>query len=154
MRSVKLSDILQGNGDLDIVVNVGDEDVKLNIAEELMFGFSTLNEDLTDHAAKASYISALLEQFQTALEIEEQELAIQKAEMWLTVKNDSYDVGGKPLSDARVDMVVRSNVDINKKEKQVFELRSHVRRLNQIMNLFRQRKDLMQSYASNLRTTV
>lgn len=145
---------LDNNQDLDKSFTIGTRSYDFNVLEELDFSFETINDDFQDHAKKTALIQSMYEQAKTKHAKLEVKLKRDKARLWNSLKNNHTDDNGKVLSDKRVDLAVAADENLYTQEVEVIEAEGIVQDLKGILQSFAERKDLIQSFNTNLRKTI
>lgn len=126
---------------------------EINVFNELSITLETLDEDILNHSQKYLVIANAYEIAKGQADQLSLELKTAEAQTFLDIK-DIPDSNGKPYSDARVSMLVDTDEKVLKLKRDFLQMSGYARQLSHYLEAFRQRKDLMQTYSSNLRKTV
>lgn len=150
---MKLDKIIE-TAEVLIEGTVGNRKITFDLLEELSFDFETLNDEIRTQARKCALVEAMHSKAQTDIDISEIELKKYSAGLWKKFKETLTDPSGKTLSDLRITKVVEADEELLKMTKQYHENNRKVKDLKNALIRFKERKDLLQTFASNVRNTA
>lgn len=131
---------------------LGKRVIEFNLLDELKFDAETLNDDIREHPQKIAMIVEMYDQKKHSLEMLEAEYYVWKNKLWGQVKTNETDASGKVYSDDRVTAMVAGSPTTEKYLTEISTLKLAVKRLENAVDRFKDRKDLLQSFAGNLRS--
>lgn len=149
-----LSDNIKNNVDFDIKFKMHQQVYKFNLLDELEFELATVNDEIVLQEQKAALITEMYDLAKYDLNALENEFKSWKAQVWCEIKDNQTDTGGKPYSDARVDTMLISRDKYKEYLKDINDAQYTARKLENCVERFRNRKDLLQTLSSNLRATT
>lgn len=151
-----LIDLVKDNEPLlNVSFEIEGTEYSFNLGKELSFTFETIEDEMKNHAEKLSIILTAYEKAESLRDKLKLEISKLTAEKWVSLKDPSnYDYNAKPLSDKRIDMLIECDSDLCKLKQEENKITSDVRKLKNIIQMFQQKKELMQTCSATFRKLI
>lgn len=154
MERKSLIDASKNNPSLLFKFEFQGETYETDLGEELAFNTETLNQEMSDHPRKTAVMMSMLERKEYELSMAELTYNVTRSTVWTDFKNNKHDSAGKTLSDTRVDNLTDMDEAVIAEHSRVVLLRSQVKELRSRLDLFKFKKELMQTFAANSRHNI
>ncbi len=146
-----LKDHFDNNTDLDFYERIGERVYQFNLLDELHFDSETVNEQIIENTKKTALIQEMYDRKTNELAKVNLDYELWRARTWAAIKSKQKDVSGKTYSDDRVTILVEGHKDYQLNQEKLIKIKKELSRLKNALNRFTERKDLLQTFASNLR---
>lgn len=149
----KLSKIARKSEIMDISINYGGKEIKFNLYEELRINIANVNNNITKQSQLHGFLGLVVSKLAIALERAE----ARKERIWETIYQANKKKRGVGTNRLQSDDLCKSKATTHKKYqealKEYIRIKGEFKTVSHILDSFKQRKDLLQTFSSNNRNS-
>lgn len=132
-------------------IKMGEEVFKVNIRKELTINTNDLNYEILTHPKVYGFLGLVFSKLKSKVESLEADKKRISAKVYLKAKREI--VSGRPQSDD----VCKAKVEVNKEYREtigiLLKTKAQLTDIEQVLDAFKQKKELIQTFSSNQRAT-
>lgn len=130
------------------------EKYEFNLTQELEFTTESLDEDITEHTAKVSVLATYYENAKFELAKKQLQYRAAKAAKYHELKNHERTGENKKLTEKSIEALMDNDKALSELREERAALEYEVGLMEKVLDLFKQKKELMQTYSANFRKTT
>lgn len=134
---------------MDISLTLGNEHISFNLFTELNINTADINHEVTRQAQIYGFLGLAQAKLAHSLERAERRKDLLYERAYLKAKQPK--TGGRPNSDDVCKATARVNSKYQLALKNYLDIKNQLKTINNVLEAFKQRKDLLQTFSSNNR---